>query len=50
MVGIRGRNNHERDAVSLKPLHIVITAMVLMVIFVLAIVTIATMVVGKYAR
>ena len=47
MAGIRGRSSHEQDTSALKPLHIIITAVVFMVVFVSVIVTIATMVVAK---
>ena len=47
MFGIRGRSSHDRDAATLKPLHIVIAAVFFMLIFVAVMVTIATLVVGK---
>ena len=47
MVGLRGRASHEQDAQSLSPVHLIITAVVFMMIFVATIVTIATLVVGK---
>jgi hypothetical protein len=47
MVGLRGRAAHAQDAPSLSPVHLIITAVVFMLIFVATMVTIATLVVGK---
>ena len=47
MVGLRGRAGHAQDAPSLSPIHLIITAVVFMIIFVATMVTIATWVVGK---
>ncbi|MBP7080315.1 MAG: DUF2970 domain-containing protein [Rhodocyclaceae bacterium] len=47
MFGIRGRAAHERDATSLSPVQIILTAAVFMLIFVSVIVTIATLVASK---
>ena len=47
MFGLRGRESHEKDAPSLSPVHIIVTALVFMLIFVATMVSIATWVVGK---
>ena len=41
LLGVRGHKLHEQDAPSLSPLQILITALVFMLIFVLALVTVA---------
>jgi hypothetical protein len=47
MFGIRGRDAHERDATSLSPVKIILTAALFMLIFVSVIVTIATFAANK---
>ena len=42
LLGVRGHKLHEEDAPSLSPLQILITALVFMLIFVLALLTVAT--------
>jgi ABC-type Na+ efflux pump permease subunit len=46
MFGIRGRHSHEQDVPSLSPLQLIVTALVFMLIFVVAIVSIASYVAG----
>ena len=46
MFGLRGRESHEEDAPSLSPVHIIVTALVFMLIFVATMVTLATWVAG----
>ena len=41
LLGVRGHKLHERDAPSLSPLQILITALVFMLVFVLTLVTVA---------
>jgi Protein of unknown function (DUF2970) len=41
LLGVRGHKLHERDAPSLSPLQILITALVFMLLFVLTLVTVA---------
>ena len=47
MFGVRGRKRHEEDATALWPLLVVAAALIFMAVFVGALVTVATTVVGK---
>lgn len=47
LLGVRGHQLHERDAPSLSPLRILITALVFMLVFVLTLVAVATKVSGQ---
>ncbi len=47
LVGLRGRASHEKDAPSLSPLHIIVTAVIFMLIFVATMVSLATWVASK---
>ena len=46
MLGVRARADHERESASLKPLHVIIAAVVVVVLFVLTLLAIARFVVG----
>ena len=47
MFGVRGKKRHEEDAAALSPLLVVVAALIFMAVFVGALVTLATTVVGK---
>ena len=46
MLGVRAKADHERESASLKPLHVIIAAVVVVVLFVLTLLAIARFVVG----
>jgi hypothetical protein len=46
MLGVRAKADHERESASLNPLHVIIAAVVVVVLFVLTLVAIARFVVG----
>ena len=46
LLGVRARADHERESASLNPLHVIIAAVVVVVLFVLTLVAIARFVVG----
>ena len=47
LIGVRGHKPHEHDVAPLSPLQILITALVLMLVFVLALVSVAIYVSGQ---
>ena len=46
MLGVRGKDDHESEPASLNPLHVIIAAVVVAVLFVLTLVAIARFAVG----
>ena len=46
MLGVRARADHERESASLNPLYVVIVGVVVVVLFVLTLVAIASLVAG----
>ena len=46
MLGVRAKADHERESASLNPLHVIIAAVVVVVLFVLTLAAIAGFVVG----
>jgi len=46
MLGVRAKADHERESASLNPLHVIIAAVVVVVLFVLTLLAIARFVVG----
>ena len=47
MLGIRGSKSHEQDAPSLSPVQLIVIALAFMCIFVVTVVSVATVVVSK---
>jgi len=46
MLGVRAKADHERESASLNPLHVIIAAVVVVVLFVLTLLAISRFVVG----
>jgi len=46
MVGVRGRDGHERESVHIKPLHVIVAAVIGAALFILALLTLVRIVAG----